>query len=60
MPKNSLQTRYLYLIGYRDKLSLGKCFHYGQHVKKNLALARTYYLEATQQNDIEAFEKNSN
>ncbi len=34
MPKNRLQTRYLYLFGYRDKLSLGKSFHYGQHVKK--------------------------
>lgn len=57
MPKNSLQTRYLYLLGYRDNLSLGKCFHYGWYVKKDFAQARAYYLAATQQNDIEAFDQ---
>lgn len=57
MPKNSLQTRYLYLLGYRDNLSLGKCFHYGRHVKKDLAQARAYYLEAAQQNYLEAFDQ---
>ena len=55
MPKNILQNSYLYLLGYRDNLSLGKCFHYGRHVKKDLALARSYYLEAAQQSSAEAF-----
>ncbi|MES2142329.1 MAG: hypothetical protein V4471_05540 [Pseudomonadota bacterium] len=55
MPKNILQNSYLYLLGYRDNLSLGKCFHYGQHVKKNLKLARSFYLKATQQGSADAF-----
>lgn len=57
MPKNVLQNTYLYLLGYRDNLSLGKCFHYGQYVKKNLALARSYYLKAAQRDSIEAFDQ---
>lgn len=55
MPKNILQNTYLYLLGYRDNLSLGKCFHYGQYVKKDLALARSYYLKAAQRGSMEAF-----
>jgi TPR repeat protein len=58
MPKNSFQTIYLYLLGHRDNLSLGNCFHYGRHgVKKDLSLAISYYLEAAQQNPIEAFDQ---
>ena len=57
MPKNILQNSYLYLLGYRDNLSLGKCFHYGRHVKKDLALARSYYLEAAQRGSAEAFDQ---
>jgi TPR repeat protein len=56
MPKKILQNSYLYLRGYRDNLSLGKCFHYGRYVKKDLALARSYYLEAAQQGSAEAFD----
>lgn len=55
MPKNIFQNSYLYLLGYRDNLSLGKCFHYGQHVKKDLVLARSYYLKAAQQGSAGAF-----
>lgn len=57
MPKNSLQTSYLYLLGYRDNLSLGKCFHYGWYVKKDLALALPYYLKAAQENPMKAFDQ---
>ena len=57
MLKNILQNSYLYLLGYRDNLSLGECFHYGQYVKKDLALARSYYLAAAQQGSADAFEQ---
>lgn len=41
----SIQT-YLYLLGYRDDISIGKCFHYGIHTQKDLKIARIYYLHA--------------
>lgn len=50
----SIQT-YLYLWGYRDDISLGKCFHYGIHTQKNLKVARTYYLQALKNKKYAAF-----
>jgi TPR repeat protein len=50
----SIQT-YLYLWGYRDDISLGKCFHYGIHTQKDLKVARTYYLQAIKNKKYAAF-----
>lgn len=50
----SIQT-YLYLWGYRDDISLGKCFHYGIHTQKDLKVARTYYLQALKNKKYAAF-----
>ncbi|MFM2322356.1 MAG: hypothetical protein RLZZ225_509 [Pseudomonadota bacterium] len=46
---------YLYLLGYRDDISLGKCFHYGIHTEKDLKAARTYYLRAIKNQQYTAF-----
>ena len=55
MPKFfSIQTC-LYLLGYRDDISLGKCFHYGIHTQKDLKVARTYYLQALKAKKYLAF-----
>ncbi len=49
------QEKYLYLMGYRDDVSMGECFHYGRYVDKNLGIARTFYLQAARRGEAPAF-----
>lgn len=47
MLKLFLKKTLIFSLGNHDDLSFGKCFHYGKYnFKKDLKLARRYYLEA--------------
>lgn len=57
MPKNFITLLPLYLRGYVDDLSIGRCFHNGLHVEKDLATAQFYYFKAAKKNPIAAFQQ---
>lgn len=55
MKKKVFKEMYLYTLGYRDNVSIGKCFHYGTHVDIDRAYARQHYILAANKNVASAF-----
>jgi TPR repeat protein len=50
-----LKIKYLNLLGYKDDVSIGRCFHNGIHVKQNNSIAFQFYSNAAKAGSPEGF-----